>query len=78
MHEIHGGFVMSGATLSMSQQDIDKVQLVGRFEEKKMYTIWFTIEGDTECRSFTGPIESAREVYDHLAAAGVRMNCTRP
>ena len=30
---IHGGFVMSGATLSMSQQDIDKVQLVGRFEE---------------------------------------------
>ena len=59
-------------------RDIDKVQCLGHFEEKKMYTIWFTIEGDTECRSFTGPIESAREVYDHLAAAGVRMNCTRP
>jgi len=28
---------MSGATLSMSQQDIDKVQLVGHFEEKAMY-----------------------------------------
>ena len=51
---------------------------MGHFEEKKMYTIWFTIEGDTEYRSFTGPLESAREVYDHLAAAGVRMNCTRP
>ena len=28
---------MSVATLSMSQQDIDKVQCLGHFEEKKMF-----------------------------------------
>lgn len=36
---------MSGATLSMSQQDIDKVQLVGHFEEKKMFN-------DSDCINF--------------------------
>ena len=43
-----------------------------------MYTIWFTIDGDENPRSFTGPIESTRVVYDDLKAAGVQMNCTRP
>ena len=32
---IHGRHVMSVATLSMSQQDIDKVQCLGHFEEKQ-------------------------------------------
>lgn len=43
-----------------------------------MYTIWFTIDGDEKARSFTGPIESTRVVYDDLKVAGVQMNCTRP
>lgn len=74
--EIHGRHVMSVATLSMSQQDIDKVQLVGHFEEKKMYTIWFEVEGSGV--SFMGTIEECRVVYDALKAAGVAMSCTRP
>ena len=32
---IHGRHVMSVATLSMSQQGIDKVQCLGHFEEKQ-------------------------------------------
>lgn len=69
---------MSGATLSMSIEALIRSNVWAILRRSKMYTIWFTIDGDEKARSFTGPIESTRVVYDDLKVAGVQMNCTRP